>query len=454
MSQSIHGMWSSRLIFIFAASGSAIGLGNIWRFPYIAGENGGGFFVLVYLACILLIGVPIMASEILLGRAGRKSPINTMQDLTQASGVTASWQAIGWVGAIAGFTILSYYGVVAGWVLFYLLEMSTGGLVNANAQSTQEIFTTLTANPWALVGWQTLFMVMATYIAALGVVKGLQTAVKYMMPALYILLVMLVVWAATESGHFQESLTFLFSFRVEAFSVDALLAAMGHAFFTLSIGMGAIMAYGAYLPKGVSIIGASVTIAMLDTIVALLSALIIFPIVFANGLEGTEGPSLMFLTLPIAFANMPGGQFFGTLFFLLVSFAAITSAISLLEPVTAWLVERLRTTRAVSAMIVGFMAWLLGLGSAFSFNIMSDVHFFPGMTFFNLVDFASDKILLPVGGVLIALFTGWALRQTIIEEELGFAGYTINIWQALIRYIAPVAVGIVFVMKLQTLFTG
>ena len=454
MSQSVHGMWSTRLVFIFAASGSAIGLGNIWRFPYIAGENGGGIFVLVYLACILLIGVPIMASEILLGRAGRKSPINTIEALTKASGAHPGWKVIGWLGAIAGFTILSYYGVVAGWVLFYLGEMSTGGLAGADAQTTQETFDNLTASPWSIVGWQTLFMVLATYIAARGVVRGLEVVVKYMMPALYILLLLLVAWAATQSGHFQEALVFLFSFRIEAFSIDAVLAAMGHAFFTLSVGMGAIMAYGAYLPQKVSIISASVTIALLDTAVALLSALIIFPIVFANGLVGSEGPSLMFLTLPIAFANMPGGQFFGSVFFLLVSFAAITSAISLLEPVTAWLVEKLQTSRAVSALIVGALAWVLGLGSAFSFNIMADIHFLPGMTFFNLVDFASDKIMLPVGGVLIALFTGWVLHRGIIEEELGVNQQAVKVWRILIRYVAPAAVGIVFVMKLQVVFAG
>ncbi len=454
MSQSIHGMWSSRLFFIFAASGSAIGLGNIWRFPYIAGENGGGFFVLVYLACILLIGVPIMASEILLGRAGRKSPISTMQELTQKSGAGVGWKVIGWLGAITGFTILSYYGVIAGWVLSYFLEMSSGGFVGADAEVTKETFGNLTANPWAVVGWQTLFMVIATYIAAMGVVRGLETAVKYLMPALYVVLVILVVWAATESGHFQEGLAFLFSFKLEAFSVDAMLAAMGHAFFTLSVGMGAIMAYGAYLPKEVSIISAAVTIAVLDTLVALLSALVIFPIVFANGLESDAGPSLMFLTLPIAFGQMPGGQFFGSLFFLLVTFAAITSAISLLEPVTAWLVEKLRATRVVCAVIVGFLAWFFGLGSAFSFNIMSEIHFFPGMTFFDVMDFVSDKIMLPVGGVLIALFTGWVLHRKIIDEELDLSAEGIVLWRLLVRYIAPVAICIVFVMKLYALSVG
>ena len=455
MSESLHGMWSSRLMFILAAAGSAVGLGNIWRFPYIAGENGGGAFVLVYLVCILLIGVPIMVSETLLGRAGRMSPINTMRDLARRSGAFAGWQMIGWMGVITGVLILSFYGVIAGWAMYYLVEMASGTFVGASAEFTGDKFGDFTGSAGAVVGWQTLFMLLTALIAALGVRRGLETTVKYLMPSLYLLLAMLVFWAATESGHFLEGVLFMFAFKADQFTIDAVLAAMGHAFFTLSLGMGAIMAYGAYLPKDTSIFGAATTIAIMDTVVALLAALVIFPIVFANDLESSAGPGLMFVTLPIAFGQMPGGQFFGTLFFLLVTFAAITSAISLIEPILAWMVEKFKASRPACAMIVGAVIWLFGLGSAFSFNLWQDIHLFPGMTFFDVVDFASDKILLPLGGILIALFAGWVLERRILADELGLSDRRLNqTWLLLTQYVAPTAVAIVFVVKLLDLVGG
>ena len=445
---SSHGMWSSRLMFILAAAGSAVGLGNIWRFPYVAGENGGGVFVLTYLACIFLIGVPIMVSEIMLGRSGRKSPINSMQDLAARSGAWGGWQVIGWMGALAGFMILSFYSVIAGWALAYLVEMANGVFVGADGEYAAQVFGELTGSAATQVGWHTVFMMITTFIAARGVGMGLETAVKYMMPALFILLIVLVLWSALTSGHFIEGLTFLFSFRVDQFSGDAVLMAMGQAFFTLSLGMGAIMAYGAYLPKAASITGSAATIAILDTLVALLSGMVIFPLVFANGLESTAGPGLMFITLPLAFGHMAGGQFFGTLFFVLVAFAAITSGISLVEPAVAWLVEKMKVGRARAAVIVGLLAWLLGIFSALSFNILSDVTLLPGKTFFDTMDFVSNNIILPVGGVLIAIFTGWVLDRAVLDEELAEvpAGIRTGLL-VLIRFVAPLAVFVVFVMS-------
>jgi len=448
MSESMHGMWSSRMMFILAAAGSAVGLGNIWRFPYIAGENGGAAFVLAYLVCIFLIGVPIMIAEITLGRAGRKSPINTMQDLAARSNAWAGWQLVGWMGALAGFMILSFYAVIAGWALAYLYEMASGAFVGSDGAYANKAFGDLTGDVWKVVGWHSLFMLATTFIAARGVGKGLEVTVKYLMPALFVLLLMLVAWAAMTSGHFVEGLAFLFSFKADQFSTDSILMAMGQAFFTLSLGMGAIMAYGAYLPKSVSIVSAAVTIAVLDTIVALLSGMVIFPIVFANGLEPSAGPGLMFITLPLAFGQMAGGQFFGTLFFLLVSFAAITSAISLVEPAIAWLIEKVAVSRVTAAIIVGGLAWFCGLGSAFSFNIWSDVTILPGKTFFDTMDFVSNNIILPIGGVLIALFTGWFLDQKIFDEELiDIAPWVRTVLKLLIRVVAPAAVFIVFVMS-------
>ena len=447
MSESAHGMWSSRLMFILAAAGSAVGLGNIWRFPYVAGENGGGAFVIAYLVCIFMIGLPIMIAEITLGRAGRKSPINTMQDLAAQSGASTSWQTLGWLGAAAGFMILSFYTVIAGWALSYLFQMASGVFVGADGDFAGAQFGSFTGDVWTVVGWHTVFMLLTTFIAARGVGKGIETTVKYLMPTLFILLILLVLWAALTSGHFAEGMSFLFSFKADQFSQESVLMAMGQAFFTLSLGMGAIMAYGAYLPKRTSIVGAAVTIAMLDTAVALLSGMVIFPIVFANGLEPSAGPGLMFITLPIAFSQMAGGQFFGTLFFLLVTFAAITSAISVGEPAVAWLVEKLKVRRATGAIIIGGLAWFIGLGSAFSFNIWSDVTVLPGRTFFDTMDFISNNVILPLGGILIALFAGWALDQKILAQQLeGTPEIVIKLLKLSLRFVAPLCIFIVFIM--------
>ena len=445
-SESVHGMWSSRLMFIMAAAGSAVGLGNIWRFPYIAGENGGGAFVLVYLGCIFLIGVPIMASEILLGRAGRQSPINAMRDLVAHSNANPLWQAIGWMGALAGFMILSFYAVIAGWAMSYLFQMGSGAFTGADAAQATTAFDALTDDVGAVVGWHTLFMAMTIAIAARGVGAGLESTVKILMPALFFLLVVLVIYSGVTSGKFTEGLSFLFSFNIEKLTWNGVLMAMGQAFFTLSLGMGAIMAYGAYMPKDTSIISTAATIALLDTVVALMSGMVIFPLVFANGLETAEGPGLMFVTLPLAFGQMTGGAFFGAVFFLLVTFAAITSSISLVEPAIAWLIERLKTTRAKAALVVGGLAWLMGLGSAFSFNIWEDLHFVRGMTFFDLMDYVSNNILLPLGGVLIALFAGWGIDQQITRDQLAVSPGIYQAWRFVTRFIAPAAVFLVFLL--------
>ena len=445
-SESVHGMWSSRLMFIMAAAGSAVGLGNIWRFPYIAGENGGGAFVLVYLGCIFLIGVPIMASEILLGRAGRQSPINAMRDLVAHSNANPLWQAIGWMGALAGFMILSFYAVIAGWAMSYLVQMGSGAFTGADAVQATAAFDALTDDVGAVVGWHTLFMMMTIGIAARGVGAGLESTVKILMPALFFLLVVLVIYSGVTSGKFTEGLSFLFSFNIEKLTWNGVLMAMGQAFFTLSLGMGAIMAYGAYMPKDASIISTATTIALLDTVVALMSGMVIFPLVFANGLESSAGPGLMFVTLPLAFGQMTGGAFFGAVFFLLVTFAAITSSISLVEPAIAWLIERLKTTRTKAALVVGGLAWLMGLGSAFSFNIWEDLHFVRGMTFFDLMDYVSNNILLPLGGVLIALFAGWGIDQQITRDQLAVSPGMYQAWRFVTRFIAPAAVFLVFLL--------
>ncbi len=444
-SESVHGMWSSRLMFILAAAGSAVGLGNIWRFPYVAGENGGGAFVLVYLVCIFLIGIPIMSSEILLGREGRQSPINTMQDLVKRSGAHGGWQVVGWMGALAGFMILSFYAVIAGWAMAYIYQLATGTFVAASGETANEVFSAFTGDPKQVLLWHSIFMLLTIFIVGRGVNEGLEKAVKYLMPALFVLLLVLVGYAMT-TGYFGQGLSFLFSFNIEKLTWGGVLIAMGQAFFTLSLGMGAIMTYGAYMPKDSSVIGSATIIALLDTSVALLAGMAIFPLVFANGLESSSGPGLMFVTLPLAFGQMSGGIIFGTAFFLLVTFAAITSAISLVEPALAWLVEKLEVSRFTGAAIVGGIAWLLGLGSAFSTNIWSDIHVLPGMTFFDSMDYVSNNIMLPLGGMLIALFSGWALDKAISKDQLQLSDGQFKVWEILVRFVSPAAVGIVFVL--------
>ena len=256
--ESVHGMWSSRLMFILAASGSAVGLGNIWRFPYVAGENGGGAFVIVYLACIFLIGIPILSSEILLGREGRQSPIHTMKTLTKTSGANGAWQFIGWMGALAGFVILSYYSVVAGWAMAYVFEMGSGVFVNADGATASQVFADFTGSPGKVVLWHSIFMLLTMFIVARGITEGLERTVKYLMPALFALLLVLVGYAMN-SGHFMEGVAFLFSFDFDKLTGAGVLMAMGQAFFTLSLGMGAIMTYGAYMPKDASILSSAMS---------------------------------------------------------------------------------------------------------------------------------------------------------------------------------------------------
>ncbi|MBV0932377.1 sodium-dependent transporter [Marinobacterium weihaiense] len=445
--QSIHGSWGSRWIFILAATGSAVGLGNIWKFPYITGENGGGAFVLVYLFCIMLVGIPIMMGEILVGRRARQSPINAVRETAAEAGLNRNWSLIGWLGVLAGYIIFSFYSVVAGWVLDYIAAMGTGQLVNIGSNEAGERFNSLLANPVQMLIWHTLFVLMVVGVVAGGVNKGLERATKIMMPALFVLLVVLLGYSVN-SGGFQQGWDFLFGFNVEALTWDAVLVALGHAFFTLSLGMGAIMAYGSYMGKKDSIGATVLTIGVLDTLVALVAGLAIFPVVFANQMDPGAGPGLMFVTLPVAFGQMPGGQVFGFLFFLLVGVAAWTSAISLLEPATAWVVERFGLKRPVAALVLGAIIWLMGIASLLSFNYWAEIKLF-GMGIFDLLDFTTASIMLPLSGLMIAFFSGWKLQQKITRDELALKSDLVySAWLLVIRFVAPVAVLVIFIAKL------
>lgn len=447
---SIHGQWSSKLVFILAATGSAVGLGNIWRFPYIAGEHGGGAFVLVYLLCILLIGLPIMMAEILIGRRGRQSPINTMTSLAREEGLSRGWGLMGWMGVVAGFLILSYYSVIAGWALSYVFRAGTGSFAGLDVQGVQAMFEGLVADPERLLAWHTVFMCMTLIVVARGVRSGLEQAVKFLMPLLLLMLVLLVGYAMAE-GHFMEGLRFMFTPDFSKLTGNAVLVAMGQAFFTLSLGMGAIMIYGSYLNSRASIARTSATVVGADTLVAILAGLAIFPIVFAAGLEPSQGPGLIFVSLPLAFAQMPGGVLFGTVFFVLLVVAAWTSSISLMEPAVTYLVENRGMTRVSAASLVAVLSWLLGIGTVLSFNHWSGYTLFD-MTFFGAVDYLTSNILLPLGGLLIALFVGWRMTERSVAAELNVQRPVLfRTWYYLLRFVAPIGILLVFLRAINVI---
>ncbi len=440
--KSLHGHWSSRMAFILAVMGSAVGLGNIWKFPYIAGQNGGGAFVLVYLLCVVLIGMPVMMSEILIGRRGRRNPIATMTLLGAEEGSSRHWKFVGTMGVVAGILILSYYSVIAGWTVAYILKSASGVFVNATGETVSAEFGRFVGSWQLVVLAHTAFMALTIFVVARGVERGLEQAVRFMVPALLLLLFVLLIYSIT-SGSFGAGLAFMFTPDFGALTRDSVLAALGQAFFTLSIGMGAIMAYGAYLPEETSITASSGAVVIGDTSIAILAGLVIFPLVFANGLDPADGPGLVFQTLPLAFGQMSGGVFFSTIFFVLLSFAAWTSGIGLMEPAVAYLVERFHRSRAEAAVIVGGSIWLLGLATALSFNVLADFKFYKG-TIFDNIDHLTSNILLPLGGLFIVIFAGWVMCRNSTAEELGGHGPLYRVWRLLARFVAPVGILFVF----------
>ena len=446
---SLHGHWSSRMAFILAVTGSAVGLGNIWKFPYLAGQNGGGAFVLVYLFCVFVIGMPVMMSEILIGRRGRRNPVATLALLGEEEGHSRRWQWVGGMGVVAGIFILSYYSVVAGWTLAYVQKSMSGVFAGASAEQVSAIFESFTGS-WAQVAVaHTTFMAITIFVVARGVERGLEQCVKFMVPALALLMLVLLGYSIS-SGSFGLGLSFLFSPKFDALTWDSVLAAMGQAFFTLSLGMGALMAYGAYLPEETSIISTSTAVIIADTAIAILAALVIFPLVFANGLDPSEGPGLAFDTLPLAFGQMQGGAFFATIFFVLLTFAAWTSALGLMEPAVAWLVEHNNRTRAQAAVMVGGLIWFIGLGTVLSFNALSGFRFLRG-TIYDNIDYITSNVMLPLGGLLITVFAAWVMCRNSSAEELGGAGRTYKMWRFLARYVAPVAIVFVFLQAVGVL---
>ncbi len=439
---SIHGEWSSRWAFILAASGAAIGLGNIWKFPYITGINGGGAFVIIYLACVIMIGVPLMMTEVMVGRRAKCNPATALAELATESGRSPHWRWVGLMAILAGFLILSYYTVIAGWALDYVFMSAANRFHMTSANEVSALFDALINNPSQLALWHTLITATTCIIVARGVQQGLEKFTYIMFPTILSLLFILLIYAIN-TGHFSQGLAFLFTPDFSKLSIGGIIAALGHAFFTLSLACGTIMMYGAYLPSTASITVAAVAIAGTDTLVALLAGMIIFPIVFANGLEPGSGPGLLFKTLPIAFGSMPYGQVFATLFFIMLVFAALTSAISLIEPSVAWLMETRGYSRIKATSIAGLGVWLLGFGTIFSFNIWDNILIF-GLNIFDLLDYITANLMLPIGGALVAIFAGWRMQFEPVEGELKLnSPFLLQLWYFCIRYIAPLAILIV-----------
>ncbi len=446
------GGFSSRSAFVLAAAGSAVGLGNIWKFPYIAGENGGGAFVLVYLAAILAIGVPALIAEIMVGRLSGKRPVAALAGLATAAGRSRRWRSIGWLGAVTGFAILSFYSVVAGWSLHYLWLTLSGTLLadpGADPAATfARHFGELMADPRRLTLGHTLIMVMTVAIVSRGVRAGIERATRIMVPALLLLLFGLVVYAAVTTGEFARAATFLLAPDFSKLSWSSVMTAVGHACFTLSVGMTAMMAYGAHLGGSSSIGTSACAVAGLDTLVALLAGLAIFPLVFANGLEPGAGPGLLFVTLPIAFADVPGGALVAAAFFALLAMAALGSTISVFEPVVEEAEERWGWSRPRTAALAGGAVWLLGIASVLSFNVWSDVKVL-GLTPYDVLDKLTSDVLLPLGVLLAAVFVGWRLPAAVTAQEFADPhGAAFRLWRLALRYGTPGGVALALIYTL------
>ncbi|MGO3056011.1 sodium-dependent transporter [Halomonas sp. AOP43-A1-21] len=434
--------WLGRWGFMLAATGSAVGLGNIWKFPYITGEYGGGAFVLVYLACIFAVGVPVMMSEIAFGRRGRGSPIDAIRRVVNESGRSSAWSLLGWMAMLCGFLILSFYVVVAGWSFSYLWKMLTGGLAGTSVDDMATVFGANNDDPRNLGFWSTLVTLITMVIVGKGVQEGIEKNVGWMMPGLVIMLLLLIVFGIF-SGGFGDAVSFLFSFKAGSLSSEGMLAALGHAFFTLSLASGAILTYGSYLPKSASIGRTTISVAIADTAVALMAGLAIFPVIFANGMDPGEGPGLIFMSLPLAFQAMPLGTLFGILFFAMLSMAALTSSISMVEATVSWLCDNKGFSRRGAAWSTGIVLWLISTAAMLSFNLGADWTL-AGKTFFDWLDYITSRWMMPLGGLGTVVLAGFVLKNETFRAELGLSPLAYTLWLAMVRYVSPLGILVIF----------
>lgn len=458
--------WSSRWAFVLAAIGAAVGLGNIWRFPTLAGENGGGAFVLFYIGCVLLLGLPLVLSEIMIGRHGRKDAIGSVAKVAEDSGVSTHWSIFGGIGITAAFCILATYSIIAGWVIYFAGVMGAdffralfsgapfaSALASEAPEAIQGRMDWLFANIPLLIAMHTLFMGVTIWIVARGVLSGIEKAATYLMPAFFVLLITITIYGAF-TGEFAQAVAFMFTPDFSLLTPQIMNQALGQALFSMSLGSAALMTYGAYVSKETRLAPIAGMIGLADTGVAIVAGLMIFPIVFAAGLDPASGPTLIFRSLPLAFHGMPAGALIGFLFFVLIFFAALTSSISLLEAVTAWAIRRFSLSRRRAALLMGVAIYAVGIICALSLNVWSDVRllsFWPSFAeadIMNALDGVVGTILLPVGALLTAIFIGWKADRNLVFAETGLTGRMFALWRFLIAWLCPLAVALILVFGL------
>lgn len=449
--------WSSSRAFILAVTGAAVGLGNIWRFPYMAGENGGSAFLLLYLFFMLVMGLPVMIAEIAIGRAGRAGPMMAIMGLARDSGATLKWRYLAVFGGVTLFLILSFYSMVSGWSLAYLGKALNGHFVAQTPDAIGGIFGAFLQNPMLLLVCHSLFLMMTLVVVAAGVNKGLERLNNYLMPLLYLLLVLLAIYAVTTPG-FGQAMAYLFLPNPDALSWKVALDAMGQAFFTLAVGACALMAYGAYMPENQSLPRAALIVAVLDITVALLAGIAIFAVVFTHGMEPGAGPGLMFVTLPIAFSDLPAGVWLTAAFFLLLLMATWTSSINLTEPLVAMLVDR-GFGRVQGTLLIGAGVWLLGSLAALSFNLLGDFYplnflggIFANKTVFDLISSIPPDVFLPLGGLLIVIFAVHVMPVADIRDAVGGSADFYLIWRRVTAQLAIPLTGLVLIVSLLKLW--
>lgn len=435
--------WSSRWAFILAAVGFAVGMGNIWRFPNELGENGGSAFLIIYLACAFGIGLPLLITEISMGRRGRASATRSVINVAEESGRSRRWGIIGSLGILCAFIILSYYSVLSGWTLDYFVKAASGAFDEVDRGATEAMFSGLLANPWMLMFWNTIVHLLIILVISNGVQSGIERAVKILMPALFGAILVMVVYGIF-AGDMAQTLRFLLEPDFSKITPGIVMAAIGQAFFSIGIGMGSLIVFGAYMPKDFSITKSSTIVIGMDTGVAVLAGFAIFPLVFKYGLDPEGGAGLIFETLPLAFGQMPGGQLFGAIFFVLLISAALSSCIGLAEGCANWVEEHLDIPRRKGVLYIAAAAWLLGIASILGFSTWSGVSplgFIPsyeGLGIFDTFDTLAANNLLLIGGTLSAIFFGWRVPKALKLDEMGVEdSMFFAFWRFMIRFVIP-----------------
>lgn len=436
--------WSSKIGFILAAIGSSIGLGNIWKFPYLAGANGGGAFVLVYLICILIVGLPIMIAEIVIGRHTEKDPVGAFKII----GAGSRWEFVGYLGVLSGFCIMTFYSVVGGWTLGYIVKSASGAISSIRDMSTAEaVFENFVSSPAEAIGYHFLFISATMFIVIRGIKNGIERWNKVLLPLLFVILLVLIVKGLSMDGAL-DGLSFYLNPDFSKIEFKTVIEAMGQCFFSLSLGMGAMITYGSYLSRNEKVLGSSLQIVAFDTLAALLSGLAIFPALFAVGMTPEKGPGLTFNILPVVFSRMSYGAVFATLFFILLFIAALTSAISLVEVVVAYVTDEKGWSRRKAVLIFGTAIFILGIPAALSFGVLADFRPFFGNTYFDFMDKLTTFYMLPIGGMFIALCLGWkyGLDRTMHELDIDTRNVLLEIaWAVTIKYVSPLVLAVILI---------